>query len=169
VLSPENHDDSNFPHRLMIRRTRLFLLALPLGACVPAVQAPAPAPADQPAPSALSDARARWRASGISRYRVRVSRSCMCMGREPVDVEVHDGEITSVRVAQTGAAVPREQWEWTPSIDRMFDRIAEAEQAHAPVEVRYDPVLGYPAEAVIGTLANDAGIQYSYTALVPIR
>ncbi|HEX8393724.1 MAG TPA: DUF6174 domain-containing protein [Longimicrobium sp.] len=156
----------------MIHRASLFLIALSLAACTPVVHAaPANEPGVTPAAtqSSLDQARARWRAAGITSYRVHVERSCFCRGREPVDVEVRNGAVTSVRITETGAEAPREQWEWTPSIDAMFTQMSEALRAGTEVRAEYHPTLGYPTVAVIGTLANDAGTQYNYTSLTPLR
>lgn len=157
----------------MIRRASLFLIALSLTACAPAVQTAAPV--DEPGvtplaqQSTLDQARARWRAAGITSYRVHVERSCFCLGREPVDVEVRSGAVTSVRITETGAEAPREQWELRPSVDALFARMEAALRAGTEVRAEYHPTLGYPTVAVIGTLANDAGTQYSYSNVTPLR
>lgn len=163
----------------MTHRASLFLIAFSLAACTPAAQT---GPTAQPdttveepgvvsaaTQSSLDEARARWRAAGITSYRVHVERSCFCRGREPVDVEVRNGVVTSVKVTATGAAAPREQWEWTPSIDAMFTQLATALREGTPAQASFDATRGYPTTAIIGTLANDAGIQYSYSGLTVLR
>jgi hypothetical protein len=165
----------------MIHRASLFLIAFSLAACTPAVQTgtgaePQPVtvveePGVVPAAtqSSLDQARTRWRAANITSYRVHVERSCFCRGREPVDIEVRNGVVTSVKVTETGADAPSEEWEWRPSIDAMFIQLGNALREGTPAQATFDATHGYPTTAIIGTLANDAGYQYSYSGLTVLR
>jgi hypothetical protein len=156
----------------MPRLYRLFALALlAAAACTPAIPAPeGPAPVT-PAPAQAGDvaaARARWEARKPAAYAYDFSVSCFCIHRGEYAVEVRGGRITSLRAKDTGAAVPEDRARYILTVDQLFERIATASREGTPVRAAYDAVLGYPAEAEVGLLADDSGTLYRITNLRPL-
>ncbi|MFN2564544.1 MAG: DUF6174 domain-containing protein, partial [Gemmatimonadaceae bacterium] len=79
-------------------------------------------------------------------------------------VEVRDGRPVAARAIETTEPLPLALFF---PIDSLFSwAIREAERGGF-VSVAYDQRLSYPAELVVGTLANDAGVAYSVSAVVP--
>jgi len=157
----------------MIRFRYLALVLLAAAACTPTVPAPeSPAPATpMPMPGQTGDlaaARARWQARKPASYAYSFSVTCFCIHRGEYAVEVRDGRITSLRTADTGAAVPEDRAQYILTVDALFDRIATASREGTPVRATYDAALGYPVEAEVGLLANDSGTLYRITSLRPL-
>jgi hypothetical protein len=116
-----------------------------------------------------SAARQRWEGQGIDDYRYVYSVVCFCPERGPVQVTVRNGEVASVSSVDPNARTSGGAQLQVLTVDGVFDRIEEAEEAGTYTSVEYDPQLGYPTSAEIGTLANDAGVRYLITDLVPLR
>jgi Family of unknown function (DUF6174) len=155
------HDRSTFLRRsLMIRRILLLTLAL-AAACDPS-RALTPIPGD------VSVQRQVWDRQEIDDYRFSFARYCHCSPLELVRVEVRDGEIVEVREADSGRRLPQEAWVGTPTVDELFDRIAQAQATGEHNQASYHPTLGYPMAAVIGQLALDAGVAYRLHDLRPL-
>jgi hypothetical protein len=109
-----------------------------------------------------------WKGKGIDDYRFAYSRLCFCLQRGTVQVTVRDGRVTDVRQVESGQPVPREAWGEFPTVDQLFDGIAAAQARNDYTAIAFHPTLGYPVEAEIGTLANDAGVRHVLSGLVPI-
>lgn len=137
----------------MIRR--ILLLTLALGAC------DLPTDSSTPVPGDPLVQRQVWERQGIDDYRFTFGRDCFCTPLPLVRVEVRNGEIVDVREAESGRLVEQARWDEIPTVDALFDRIVQAQAQDEYNEVSYHPALGYPMRAVIGTLANDAGVAYS--------
>lgn len=109
-----------------------------------------------------------WTGQGIDDYRFAYSRLCFCLQRGTVQVTVRDGRITDVRQVESGQPVPRDSWGEFPTVDQLFDDIATAQSRDEYTALKFHPTLGYPVEAEIGTLANDAGVRHMLSGLVRI-
>lgn len=141
----------------MIPRIRSLLFAVALAGCAaPLTQA------DAGAQDAYAQRRL-WERQGMDDYRFVFSRDCFCLGRGPVLVTVRDGRVAETRNPQTGQPVSTEEATGVMTIDALFDRIAEAQANGEYTDIEYHPTLGYPTDAEIGTLANDAGVRYHVT------
>ena len=137
----------------MIRR--ILLLTVALAAC------DFPTDSSTPVPGDPLVQRQVWERQGIDDYRFTFGRECFCVPLPLVRVEVRNGRIVDVREAESGRLVEQDRWQGIPTVDQMFDYIVQAQAQNEYNEVSYHPTLGYPMRAVIGTLANDAGVAYS--------
>jgi hypothetical protein len=148
--------------------TRFVISAalLVLAACRPA--APAAAPAVDPPAAELDSARRAWASRGIRSYAYTLEISCFCIHRGRYAVEVRDGELASVRDAQTGAPSPESRVSWILTVDRLFEAMGHATQLGTRVRAVYDARLGYPSEVEIGLLADDSGTLYRIEGLRPL-
>jgi hypothetical protein len=117
----------------------------------------------------VSQQRGVWEAQGVDDYRFAYSRLCFCVQRGTVQVTVRDGRVTDVRQVESGQAVPRESWAEFPTVDALFERITDARSRGEYTAVTFHPTLGYPVEAEIGTLANDAGVRHLLSGLERIN
>ena len=109
-----------------------------------------------------------WEGQGIDDYRFAYSRVCFCPQRGTVQVTVRNGRVTDVRQVERGRAVDREAWAEFPTVDELFDAIAAAQSRNEHTAVKFHPTLGYPVEADIGTLSNDAGTRHMLSGLARI-
>jgi Family of unknown function (DUF6174) len=144
------------------------LIAASLSLALAGACTPTPAPSDPPPAGASGDgaaAQRTWEAQRPTGYAYELEISCFCIHRGRYAVEVRDGTITSMRDAATGQPAAESRVEWIITVDRLFEVMRQASQAGTYTRVTYDRVLGYPAEAEIGTLANDAGTLYRITNL----
>lgn len=116
----------------------------------------------------VAEHRARWEAQGLDDYRFTLARSCFCPEEAtlPARVEVRDDRVVRVTSFRTGRDL---DVRLGLTVEQLFDRIAEAEQDGTYLEASYHPQRGYPVGAVIGTLANDAGVAYSLSDLEAAR
>jgi hypothetical protein len=115
-----------------------------------------------------SAARQLWNRQGIDDYRYVYSVVCFCPDRGPLRVIVRNGQVAQVETTDPNARVGQ-QLQVVLTVDDVFDRIEEARENGTFTEVEYHPTLGYPVSAEIGTLANDAGVRYLISDLVPLR
>jgi hypothetical protein len=146
----------------MLRPIRsLIALALVLAAC------DTPTGTTAPVPGEPSVQRQLWEQQGIDDYRFVFGRTCFCEELPLVRVYVRDGQVAAVREVQTGRALPREHWIGVPTVEDVFDSIAQAQANGEPAEAEFHPTLGYPMRATLGTLANDAGVAYFLDRLEP--
>jgi hypothetical protein len=155
----------------MIRRIRPFalVLALATAACSGTDDVLVdPQPVEGVAGD-VSQQRGVWDAQDLDDYRFAYSRVCFCVQRGTVQVTVRDGRITDVRQVESGQPVPREAWGEFPTVDALFERIAEAQSRNEYTALKFHPTRGYPVEAEIGTLANDAGVRHMLSGLTPIN
>jgi hypothetical protein len=112
-----------------------------------------------------------WEAADLDSYRFEFQQQCFCVREQvqPVTVEVRAGRIERVLSRDTGADLfsdPNLHWY---TISDLFDLISEAQRNDTePLEVRYDPELGYPTHIEIGSLAADAGVIYTASDLEPL-
>jgi hypothetical protein len=96
-------------------------------------------------PRSLDEARERWEAAAVDDYTLVLRRSCFCIAREPVRIEVRDGQSVSYTLVGTGQPLPAEQREWYPTVAGLFEFLQEARDRDAArIDVRYHDRLGYP-------------------------
>jgi hypothetical protein len=118
--------------------------------------------------SELQQRRATWVARGITDYRVQLRIVCFC-GSEvtrPVVVEVRGGAVAKVSDLETGK--PATALTTYPTITGLFDAAIAERSRGGFVSVAYDTAAGLPVRLEVGTLANDAGIQYQVSGLAPL-
>jgi hypothetical protein len=122
-------------------------------------------------PGVVSTEERRWQAAGLRDYRYDFEQQCFCTEerRQPVTVEVRGGRVVRVVSRATGREVPlRDDLRWY-TVPELFARVAEARREGVlPLEVAYDPRLGYPTRIEAGSLAADAGVVYLASNLRPL-
>jgi hypothetical protein len=148
----------------MLRSIRLIAAALVLAAC----DMPTESEGVTPIPGEPSLQRQLWEQQDIDDYRFAYSRMCFCLELPLVNVRVRDGQVVDVRVASTGRLLDRDRWDEIPTVDQVFDFIAQAEARDEASDVKYHPTLGYPMRVMLGDMSVDAGINYSLDALDPV-
>ncbi|HEY0016985.1 MAG TPA: DUF6174 domain-containing protein [Longimicrobium sp.] len=148
----------------MLRSIRLIAAALVLAACDMPTESQNPTPV----PGEPSVQRQVWERQDIDDYRYVYGRACFCVDLPLVSVRVRDGQVVDVRVASTGRPLDRDRWDEIPTVDQVFDFIAQAEARDEAADVKYHPTLGYPMRVMLGTLANDAGVNYYLDGLQPV-
>jgi hypothetical protein len=116
----------------------------------------------------LQQRRAAWVARGITDYRVQVEKSCFCVSdiTRPVLIEVRGGAVSKVWDLET--AQPVSNTSLYPTITGLFDAAIAERSRGGNVSVSYDASLGTPARLEIGTVANDAGVQYFLSGIMRI-
>ncbi len=95
---------------------------------------------------------ARWQAAGLRDYRYDFRRSCECApaATRPATIEVIGGAVARVRFSGGEDLATSEERRFFPTIDELFELIAEAVRDKAAVVVvSYHPVLGYPTNVSI--------------------
>lgn len=114
----------------------------------------------------LQQRRAAWVARGITDYRVQLQKSCFCGGdvTRPVLVEVRGGAVSKVWDLETTKRVA--DISLYPTITGLFDAAIAKRSAGDNVTVAYDAALGTPVRLEIGTVANDAGVQYFLSGIL---
>ena len=114
---------------------------------------------------------AKWSAADVTSYRYSFRRVCDCSAESagPVEIEVRDGSVHRVRLMATGAEVSPDVAFW-PTVDELFDEILLAlTGGPTGVEVRFDPVYGYPLEiATEWDGGRISGITLFASGLAPI-
>jgi hypothetical protein len=127
-------------------RAALPLLMLAVTSCSGDVSTTSPVPID------LAAARRRWVQFAPAAYQITVGRSCFCGPdvTRAVVVMVRNGQVESRRYEDTGADVPAQIAPAYPTVDGLFDVIAEAIGQHAAtVDVLYDASRGFPVSIEI--------------------
>jgi hypothetical protein len=122
----------------------------------------------------LAENRALWVSLSITSYEYEVARSCFCppslLG--PVRVRVEDGVVTERTFVDSANAGSEEPGEWFPSVEGLFDLLADAYEREAHrVEVNYDRDTGVPLAIYIDyeEFVADEEIGFSVESLpVPV-
>ena len=105
-------------------------------------------------------------------YRYDFQRVCFCTedAVQPVTIEVLDGRVARVVTRPGGKDVTNTRFADWPTVEDLVEEIEEARaRGEKNLVVRYDEKLGYPTFIEIGTLANDAGVQYTAENLEYLR
>jgi len=100
----------------------------------------------------LGDARARWNKRGLTTYRVTSIRSCVCDPDtlRPMQIEVVSGQIVGAVFADDQQPVDDSIRRFLWTVDKAFDVIQSAlDDGADQLDVRFDPVLGYPTSMFI--------------------
>ena len=127
---------------------RVWILVPLVSLAVCALQAGQPSEGE----AALGEHRARFEAAVGEDYDVTFQRSCFCPpeSRQPLRLEVRNGEVQSVTPTIEGAPSPPALLTVVRAVAEVFDLIRDAfGRAAAVGRVDYDPELGYPREVYI--------------------
>ena len=119
----------------------------------------------------LDDNRERWESVRPAAYAVVVERLCFCGGeaRGPVRVLVQGTIPTERTYTASGQAVSAELAPFFPTIDGLFDVLADAfdRDAHE-VRVTYDEETGIPVDVWIDYEENTADEELGFSVTLPI-
>lgn len=111
----------------------------------------------------LENAHALWQESAPAAYRYVLTVHCECPAEfaGPFHVTMRDGRIESIKWVNDGTETDAEVF----TIDEALERIGFAIVAGIDVDVKYDPVLGYPTQVIIDpeAVAVDGGLAFSIT------
>ncbi len=147
------------------RWTQLAVLGAALG-LLPALVACDDAPFG-PELDRLTENRERWSSAGVSSYAYVFRAICFCgsEARQPVRVEVVDGEVASITSIETGEpaepAFPGDEL----TVEGLFAFLSEAlDDDPASFSADYDPDLGFPTSASIDFEAQVADEEFGFEA-----
>ncbi|MDH3269946.1 MAG: DUF6174 domain-containing protein [Gemmatimonadota bacterium] len=105
----------------------------------------------------LNRNRARWAQVRPAAYEYAVERLCFCALEGPVRMLVTGSQASGHRFVDSGDPVPVDQREWYPTVEGLFDVVADAFGRDAfEVDVTYDPDTGVPVEIFIDYEQNVA-------------
>ncbi len=107
-----------------------------------------------------------WAKQNISNYRFTLSRICFCLPEttRPVNIEVRNGQVTSIVPVSQGPSFNREDFTHHASIAKLFDVVEDAIAKEAEhLSVTYHPTLGYPTQISIDYDAWTADDEISIT------
>lgn len=93
-----------------------------------------------------------WAKQNISNYRFTLCQSYFCSSEttQPVNIEVRNGQVTSIVPAINGVPLNREDFTNIDSIAKLFDVVEDAIAREAEdLSVTYHPTLGYPTKIAI--------------------
>ena len=115
-----------------------------------------------------------WAKQNISNYRFTVRQTCFCSmeSRQPVNIEVRNGKVTSIVPAIDALSFNQEDFTNHDSIAKLFDVIEDAIAKEAEdLSVTYHPTLGYPTQISINYEAYTADDEISFTVenLQPLK
>ena len=116
----------------------------------------------------LTAARTRWAQEGPRTYVMVLFRSCECTPEMtgPVRVTVANGNILSRRYTENGTIVSASMSTAFPDVEGLFDFIEDAQRQNAfRLDVRYDPLLGYPTLISVDYDRMIADDEFVYTTL----
>jgi len=95
----------------------------------------------------LAEHRGLWQSTRPAAYTYAVERLCYCLLPGPVRVIVREGAATERVYVETGDPVPQELADLYPTVDGLFDLLAQAFGSGAhEVDVSYDPTTGVPVD-----------------------
>lgn len=122
--------------------------------------------------SDLEKARGRWESAGITNYTVESRIRCFCPGHLAVwtKLSVRDNRVIETQPLEPlppGSSATISGWR---TVTDLFDRIEQLNQEEfiKSVNVRYDPVLGYPQRIDVTCQSNviDCGATYEMRSVV---
>jgi hypothetical protein len=119
-----------------------------------------------PEQSELNANLAVWQSANIEDYQFRFQRLCYCVFIDPVIIDVRDGDIASVILADSGTVVDTTQMGGHfLTIAGLFEVIQDAidQEAHS-LTVEYHAQLGYPTSIEIDYLLNAVDEEVSFRA-----
>lgn len=117
----------------------------------------------------LNDQYKKWQSQRLQNYGYVYERFCFCPPDlvKPVRIQVRQGAITSVVMADSGVPVEGARWMFFQTVDAVFESLIQfAKTERSTISVQYDPVLGYPTNAA-GDIdrAADAGFRIRISGL----
>ena len=113
----------------------------------------------------LRDARRRWEAARPAAYAFTFERLCFCPVEltRPTVVTVRGGAVESLRYVDGGGPVDPRFASAYPTIDGLFDAIAEAlARPPASFSATYDPARGYPVRVDIDPIRDAVDEEVGY-------
>ena len=120
-------------------------------------------------PDAYYAARNTWSAHALGNYQFTLRQVCFCPHESPIVVTVADGKLAGATYVDTGEAVAAARQAQLPTIDGLFDLLANAYAGGADdVRVTYDGALGYPVSLRIDydRAASDEEVGYNVSDFV---
>jgi len=130
--------------------------ALVAAVCLFAISIPILAQSNEPQ-NRLNKNRRKWESKSTKNYQYEFQRICFCLpaSTKRVKITVRDGVAENIRLANTGDAVDKAQYELYYTVDQLFDYIQAAidKKAHL-IKVTYDAELGYPTIVEIDHIRN---------------
>ncbi|HEU0016379.1 MAG TPA: DUF6174 domain-containing protein [Longimicrobium sp.] len=106
-----------------------------------------------------------WDRENILSYDYTYTRQCECLPLGEVRVSVRGGNVYDVVSTTTGQQLPHDRWNEIPTVNQLFAELIAAYQSGEEFQAMYDRRLRYPAAAVIGDVAVDAGTAHYITEL----
>lgn len=118
-------------------------------------------------PEDLDSARNLWRQVSTSDYDMSMVRGCFCIGGGEMTVFVRGDSVAAIQQAERQWQSGNDWWQYIPTVDGLFNLIAEATADAHSVEAEYHPQLGYPTSVSVDWLkdAVDDEISYSVPSL----
>ncbi len=120
-----------------------------------------------PVPDELALNVRKWEKRGPPSYSYDYQAICYCIDSvlRPVRISVTGGAVSQVVFRDTQEMVAAEGLDGYPTVEDLFQviRDAIARDAHS-IEVRYDPLFGYPTEASIDYQENIADEEFGFRA-----
>lgn len=113
-----------------------------------------------------------WKSQNVTSYDFTLARSCFCPEdwRGPVNIQVINGTVTSVKYVSNGQTASSEIFSNSDTIEKLFGIIRDAyggtgafNQKAETVNVTYHPDLGYPLTIYIDVSQTIADEEQGYT------
>lgn len=113
----------------------------------------------------------RWQEQALGSYTYTLTVGCFCPALLGVEVVVRDGEVVRLdgKPYDPAATVPGFDGR-PPTVDHLFDVLAQDQQSADEVTTRYDEVTGVPISIEVDHMANaiDDEISYRVERLQPL-
>jgi hypothetical protein len=123
-----------------------------------------PEPSLTPAERVIRDltaAEQRWASLGIDSYRFTMAYHCFCPFREPIEVSVERGSVTSIRTVD-GRAAPLDEVNWWPTtIPAALRTVRDNLDAHE-IDASFDSATGVPTNVRVDVDFNTADEEFSF-------
>jgi major membrane immunogen (membrane-anchored lipoprotein) len=123
-------------------------------------------------PQELAASEKLWKDQGLKNYDFTLTRQCFCPEdwRGPVNIQVRNGEATSVTYVSSGAVVTEGKFNNADTIDKLFTILKNAyagngdfDQKADTINVTYDANMGYPRDFFIDVSQTIADEEQGYT------
>jgi hypothetical protein len=106
----------------------------------------------------------KWQAAGIHDYSFTLNQSCFCFGVQPVRITVKNDTVQSARNVEDGAPVAAQVFAKLPSMDGVFQKIAEGYTKPADhIKLTLNQNYGFPEHVYIDYVAMIADEELIYT------
>ncbi len=123
-------------------------------------------------PQELAASEKLWKDHGLKNYDFTLLRQCFCPEdwRGPVNIQVRNGNATSVTYVSSGAVVTEGKFNNADTIDKLFTILKNAyagkgdfAQKADTINVTYDTQMGYPKDFFIDVSQTIADEEQGYT------